>query len=221
MQLLNSPSDKTFPEIQKALESARLSRYFRAAGNNDQTAFRFYLWNCALCEAFHLSLHVAEIVCRNAIHQALIRRGDPKWFENHTFRTLLEGRFRSELNDAVEKERRQHGLGMTPNHVVSALTFGFWEHLTTKRFERFLWAKGIHGSFPHAPNKSTYEDLHGLIESVRRWRNRIAHHRAIFDKGPTRKHQNAIELINWVCDSTGQWVSAESKVPGAVTLRPK
>jgi hypothetical protein len=221
MQLINSPHDELFQKIEKALESQRLGRYFGAADKDKSRAFHFYLWNCSLCEAFHLSLHIAEIVCRNAIHQALLRRGDPNWFTNPTFRTILEPRFRGELDDAVYKERLQHGSGMTPHHVVSALTFGFWEHLTTKRFERFIWAKGIHLSFPNAPAKSTYEDLHGLIESVRRWRNRIAHHRAIFDKRPMRKHQDAIELINWVCDGTGSWVAAESKVPAAIRLRPK
>ena len=164
---------------------------------------------------------MAEIVCRNAIHRALLNRGDPYWFDNQTFCGLLEDRFRSELSDAISKERKQHGQQMNSNHVVSALTFGFWEHLTTKRFERFIWAKGIHACFPNAPDKSTYEDLHGLIESVRRWRNRIAHHRAIFDKGPMRKHQDAVDLINWVCGNTGDWVAAESKVPIAIGLRPQ
>jgi hypothetical protein len=133
----------------------------------------------------------------------------------------LEDRFRAELAEAVGKERDQHGASLTPHHVVSALTFGFWEHLATKRFERYLWAKGIQYAFPNAPKGKTFEDLHALIESVRRWRNRIAHHRAIFDKGPSRKHQDALELIKWVCGDTATWVASVSKVPTALALRPK
>jgi hypothetical protein len=63
--------------------------------------------------------------------------------------------------------------------------------------------------------------LHGLIESVRRWRNRIAHHQAIFDKGPVRKHNDALELIRWVCGDTGGWVAGSSEVPKAIAMRPR
>src|SRR5690606_15670189 len=171
-------------------------------------AFQFYLWNSVLCEAFLLPLHFAEVVARNALHQALLARGDTQWFENKTFLQLLEKRFNSELKEAIVRERKQHGGNLTSHHIVSALTFGFWEHLATKRFERYLWAKGIHGAFPCAPDGSTYEDLHKLIESVRRWRNRIAHHRAIFDKRPMRKHQDTLTLIKWVCGDTGAWVAS-------------
>jgi len=221
MQLPNGPSGEKFPLVEKALQSERIVRYMPAAGREKAVAFKFYLWNCALCEAFFSSLHFSEITCRNAIHQALLGRGDLGWFENTTFKGILDDRFRKELLEAVRQERLQHGDKVSPHHVVSALTFGFWEHLATKRFERYLWAKGIHHAFPHAPKGKTYEDLHKLMESVRRWRNRIAHHRAIFDKGPMRKHQDALELIQWVCGDTATWVASISRVPIAIGLRPQ
>ena len=110
---------------------------------------------------------------------------------------------------------------MTAHHVVSALTFGFWEHLVTKRFERYLWSRGLRATFQGAPKEKTFEDLHALIESVRRWRNRIAHHRAIFDKGPMRKYQDTLELISWACPTTTAYVAASSKLPAALGLRPR
>lgn len=221
MQLPNGPADEKFPTIEAALQEERILRYMKAAGGDKMAAFKFYLWNCVLCEAFYISLHFSEVVCRNAMHQALLERGDPKWFENSTFHKILEDQFRFELEGAIRKETKQHGNAVTSNHIVSALTFGFWDHLATKRFERYLWAKGIHHAFPCAPKGKTYEDLHQLIESVRRWRNRIAHHQAIFDKGPSRKHQDALELIKWSCGDTAVWVAATSRVQVALSLRPK
>ncbi|BCG98970.1 hypothetical protein EFV37_04540 [Mesorhizobium loti] len=221
MQLTNAPDEKQFPLIETALHSVRLQRYMPAAGKDKTVAFQYYLWNCAISESFYLSLHFSEIVCRNALHQALLARGDEKWFENSTFRNILEDRFRRELDDTVAQEWQDHGEKLTSHHIVASLTFGFWEHLTTKRFERFLWSKGVHKAFPNAPKGATYEDLHSQIEIVRRWRNRIAHHRSIFDKGPMRKHQEAIDLIKWVCLDTANWVIAGSKVPAAIALRPK
>ena len=191
-----------------------------AAGKDMKVAFQYYLWNCSLCESFHLPLHFAEIICRNALHKGLTKRCGENWYSHKLLHTLLDERFQKELNDVVQVEMTLQGKNLTTNHIVSALTFGFWEHLSTKRFERFIWAKGLQEIFPKAPKDKTYEDLHSLIESVRRWRNRIAHHQAIFDKGPMRKYQDAIELAKWVCGDTGTWVAAVSKVPTALGLRP-
>lgn len=221
MQLPNAPDVDRFQSIEFALHGDRIARYMPAAGNKRSMAFQYYLWNCSLCEAFFVPLHFSEIVCRNAMHRAIMARGDPKWFDNRTFRQILDQRFRTELDAAISKEHAQHGARMTSHHIVSALTFGFREHLATKRFERYLWAKGIHGAFPTAPKNATYEQLHSLIESVRRWRNRIAHHRAIFDKGPMRKYKDALELISWVCGDTYVWVASVSRVPAAIAIRPK
>lgn len=220
MQLINSPTSEKFHAVENAIQSERILRYFTAANMDSVAAFRLYLWNCAMCEAFFISLHFAEIVCRNAIHKRLIERCGEKWYENMTLQKILDERFKYELLDAIGEEKRQHGEKLTSHHIVSALNFALWEHLMTKRFERFLWPNGISCSFPNAPNRIGREDMRELIESVRRWRNRIAHHRAIFDKGPAKKHQDALFLIQWVCQDTGEWVAASSKVPAAIALRP-
>jgi hypothetical protein len=221
VQLINPPPPEKFRSVEIAIQAERILRYLTAANMDSAAAFRLYLWNCALCEAFFVSLHFAEIVCRNAIHRRLIERCGDSWFENSTLLTILDERFKYELMDATDDEKKQHGDKLTPHHIVSALNFSFWEHLMTKRFERFLWSNGINCSFPNAPNRIGREEMRELIESVRRWRNRIAHHRAIFDKGPTKKHQDALFLIRWVCQDTGDWVAAASKVPAAIALRPE
>ena len=221
MQITNSPEAARFQKIVLAIQEQRITRYLPAAQKDREVAFKFYLWNCTLCESFHLPLHFSEIVCRNAFHQGLLNRLGERWFENRVFLGLLDDRYVRELDDALRTERLQHGSALTAHHIVSALTFGFWEHLATKRFDRFLWAKGVQEIFPCAPKGTTRIDIHSLIESVRRWRNRIAHHRAIFDKGPMRKYQDALSLIKWICDDTGVWVASSSKVPVAISLRPK
>jgi len=191
------------------------------AENGIDKALQFYAWNCGLSEAFYISLHFAEILCRNAIQKALAFKAGEEWFRHKTFVNLLDARFQSELAIAISNEQAVHGVLMTQHHVASALTFGFWEHLTTKRFERLIWSRGISHNFPGAHFSIKRQDLRDRIESVRRWRNRIAHHQAIFDKDPMRKHQETIELIHWVCGVTGAWVSASSRVPAALALRPK
>lgn len=221
MQLPNGPSDALFPHLEAAIQSERIARYLPAADGSQRLAFEYYCWNLVLCEAFVTPLHFAEVVCRNALNRALIARAGGAWFQDHTLISILDQRFRDELAEAVRKERNQHGERLTAHHIVSALTFGFWEHLTTKRFERYLWARGVQPVFPGAPNGHTYEEVHRAIESVRRWRNRIAHHRAIFDKRPMRKHSEALDLIRWSCEETATYVASISKVPAALGLRPR
>ncbi|WP_419252624.1 Abi family protein [Caulobacter sp. ErkDOM-YI] len=221
MQLPSAPSGDRFQIVEKALQSQRVGRYLPAAGRSNEKALEYYIWNLSLSECFIAPLHYAEIVCRNALHNGLVARAGDQWYLDKTFNSLLDDRYSLELATAVGDERRQHRDRMTSHHVVSALTFGFWEHLTTKRFERYLWARGISAVFPCAPKGKTHEDLQRLIESVRRWRNRIAHHRAIFDRGPMRKHADALELIRWACGETSSWVASNSRVPAVISLRPK
>lgn len=220
MQLTNGLTTERFQRIECSLQWERISRYMPAAQKDKELALRYYLWNCDLSEAFYKSLHFSEIVCRNALQRTLVLRWGESWYKDAVFCRELDARFAKELSEAVVSETKQHNGKLTSHHIVSALNFGFWEHLTTKRFERLLWAKGIHHTFPYAPANRTYRDLHDLIESVRRWRNRIAHHRAIFDKGPSRKHQDTLELIKWVCGDTAGWVSSMSKVQQSIAARP-
>ena len=221
MQLTNSPSELQLPRIEAAMNPQRLLRYMPAAGQDNAIAFKFYLWNCAISEVFYMPLHFAEIVCRNAVHSTMVFRLGEDWYNHNTFRKIIDPRFSSELDIAIADEREQHGEKITRDHIASALTFGFWEHMTTKRFQRLLWNRGISYNFPGAHYSKRLDDLHSLMEGVRRWRNRIAHHRAIFDKDPTRKYQEALELIKWVCPETAAWVTANSKVPAAIALRPQ
>lgn len=219
---------KTFTQaqlqrIEIALGTKRLSRYLPPAQGNSDLAMRLYLWNLEISEAFQMPLHFAEIVCRNAIHSSLLHHLGATWYSDPKFQNanVIQGRFSDELQQAVAVEQSVHGANMTADHVVSALTFGFWEHLTTIRFQRLLWKRGIRHAFPgaYAENK-TLSDINQLIQSVRRWRNRIAHHQAIFDKTPTAKYQDTIRLIKWVCVDTGRWVESGAAVSQVISQRP-
>lgn len=221
MQLINVPSAEKVAVLERSLQKERLQRYMPAAGKDVIQSFRLYMWNCAISESFYISLHFAEIVCRNAIHKRLLDRFGADWYRNPIFQKVLDTRHLNDLMAAVSDESSQHNGGCTAHHVVSALSFGFWQHLLTKRFERLLWSNGLGSAFPGLPSNVTRDDLYRRVESIRRWRNRIAHHRAIFDKGPTRKHSEAIELIRWSCQQTGEWVSSISNVPEVISSRPK
>ncbi len=52
-------------------------------------------------------------------------------------------------------------------------------------------------------------------------RNRIAHHRAVFDKRPMAEHTNMVALIGWICLDVRWMLGHLTKVPGAINLRPR
>ncbi|PCI85478.1 MAG: hypothetical protein COB24_12870 [Hyphomicrobiales bacterium] len=220
---LNSDKDRQLAvTIVGSLQAERVNRYKAAADANGVMPIDLYLWNCNISCAFYDSIHFAEICCRNTIHSALVfRNKDNNWYEDETFRKLLDLRFLRELETAIDNEKNQHGQNITCHHVVSALTFGFWEHLTTRRFKRYLWPRGFQRNFKNAPFDATLHDLNKLIQSVRRWRNRIAHHRAIFDKNPNRKHSDSIMLISWSSSDVSEWVAKQSNVSKTINQRPR
>ncbi len=220
MQLTNLPESKYFDQIEKFIQSERLLRYCGAARGDKGKAFSYYVWNCDLSQSFYKPLHFAEIGSRNAIHSCLLANLGNDWYKNRTLHNILDQRFSVELNDVIQNETAQHGVSLTAHHIVSALTFGFWEHLLTKRFERILWKQGVHIFFPGTSKFVTRDILRSRLESVRRWRNRIAHHRAIFDKSPSQKYKEIVELIEWACPATSVWVKSVAPVQSIINQRP-
>ncbi len=220
MQLPNEPVGPQLVAIIRAVHDDRIDRFLPAAAGSREDAFRLYLWNCALCEAFYLPMHFAEISVRNAIHEHLTNRLTHKWFENQAFINTLDHRRRQDLEELLEAERRRHGDKLTCHHLVSELSFGFWQHLLTKRFDRFVWARGLQTAFPNLPESIGRQEVHDRVEVIRKWRNRIAHHKPIFDRGPSARYQDILQLIRWVCIDVADWVTSASQVSSAVALRP-
>lgn len=220
MQLPSTPSEAQLVALIRAVHDDRIERFLPAAKGSREDAFKLYLWNCCLCEAFYLPLHFAEIAVRNAINNRLIERVGPAWFENVLIQNTLGERQVSDLSELLEKERAKHGQKLTAHHLVSELSFGFWQHMLTKRFQRILWPRGMHDAFPNLPNSMERQDVHDRVELIRKWRNRIAHHKPVFDQGPMRKHQETLQLIYWVCSDVADWVTSASQVTASIDLRP-
>jgi len=203
-----------------ALSTARIDRYLAAAKGDRTLALRYYIWNVELCEAFYTPLHFAEVAVRNGILRAVVARFGIGWPSNPDFRKHLETRFVSDLDQAIAEERKQHVAAMTHEHIASALTFAFWDHLCTKRFRPLLWAKGIKPYFPHFEDNNDLYKLQAQIMSVRQWRNRIAHHKTVFDKSPTAKHNDILAILSWISPDLRAFVINISRVSQVIQRRP-
>jgi hypothetical protein len=211
----------SLPFLEYSLSSGRLDRYMISANNDRLLALKLYVWNANVCEAFYVPLKFAEVITRNAVLPTITAKYGQNWYLKRAFTGQLMPEPEAQLNRAIRDEAKQHGPAMTGAHVASGLNFGFWDHLTTKRYDHLLWKNGIHQSFPNAPPAAKREDLRNKIERVRLWRNRIAHYKSIFDKNPVQKHNEILELIGWVCQPTRDFVKTLSRVTKVIGDRPK
>jgi hypothetical protein len=209
-----------FAAVESALSPARLGRYLPASGDK-QMALRLYVWNARLCEQFILPVQLAEICVRNMLNQELILKFGALWYENPSFLSPLPDRLKLEINQAVRTEQAQQGSRFTVDHLVSALSFGFWVHLTTQSAIRLLWGGKLPPAFPNLPAGTKDRQVFDKIDRLRKFRNRLAHHNAIFDKGPAAEYRNIQDIIGWISPDT-LWLMRQLVNPAAViNQRPR
>ena len=212
---------QTYHGIEEALSAPRLGRFLAAAGGDRHLALRYYVWNAELCEALYLPVHIAEVASRNAIHRALQSRYGTDWHLVGAFRCNLPNRIIEELDEAARTERMQHGTKMNVDHIVSAMSFGFWVHLTTTTYAHLIWKGSLREVFPHIPRGTKLYEVHNSLERIRTLRNRLAHHNAIFDKSPTSHFQNIQKVVAWICPETRWLLDQLNSVSRVINMRPQ
>jgi len=222
MQYAYSPMPFVRRAIEKTLSPQRLSRYLPAANGDPNHAFRLYLWNIRLCEAFYLPCHLGEVTIRNGMHEALkVKYQTEDWHLDQKFRRLLPERLSAELSSVFLRAQVEHGDSANVHHLISGLSLGFWSSLLSASFHHLLWHGGVHTAFPLAPASETRQKLHGRVQRFRIWRNRIFHHNAIFDKRPSAELQNIDALVGWRCRDTQLLIRSESLVSRTINDRPR
>lgn len=221
MQPLFSCVPPLITGIEKALSPARLGRYLPAANGDRQLALRLYVWNSRLCEEFYIPTQFAEVSFRNALNQGLIARYGSSWHYSSGFVSGLPDRLQDQVAKVIRDETVQHGAAMTVNHIVSSLPLGFWLHLCSTGLRGTVWKGKLRGLFAHLPTIAGEQDIYNAVDRLRRFRNRIAHHDAIFDKRPLREFKNIEAIIGWTSPEA-LWLMRQISSPArAINGRPR
>ena len=206
--------------VEQTLSAARLGRYLPAAKGDKHLALRLYVWNARVCESLYLPMQFAEVASRNAIHKPVGKRFGSEWYSDPKFVNLLSDRMKGELADTVRQETKKRRGALTQDHVIAGLSFGFWVALMTSAYDNHLWVNGVKGSFPHA-NNLTREDIYLHLDEMRKFRNDVAHHIAIFDRSPQKQFQNTLLILGLICKDT-LWLSTEiARVSRVINERPR
>ena len=206
--------------ITSAISPTRMGTYLNAGGfGSGATAIDIYVWNALVSGAFFSALHVAEVVVRNAISQALELKYGINWPWNSGLERSLPKWSKSELRSA----RQSVPFGST-GKVIAELKFAFWCSLLTKAQDQHIWNMHLRTVFPFLPfplsttagRKMLYEDM----ETLRGFRNRIAHHEPIIGY-PLLELQDRIQrLVKARCDKTADWLSQWEVVSATLAARP-
>ncbi len=196
--------------LQTAFSEARLGRYLEWASGNPATAVQLYTLNAKLSEALYIPLQALELSLRNRIHDAMRQQFGEEWLLDGS-PCLHEKQMQKVRRALVELtlNRKAH----TSEQVLSTLSFGFWTALLGTEYEA-LWRKTLHqiASKPNGkrvPRKS----LSGPLTTIRKLRNRIAHHEPILHYNLPRHHDDIQQIIGWLSPEAAQWCAGCDRFP--------
>lgn len=200
--------------MRRAVSEERLGSYRLGDDEKEEDALARYARNTDLSEALYPSLQALEVALRNAMHAAVAER-----FENELWFYLddppiLKERERSKAEEA-KREFGRRGKTVTPGRIVAELNFGFWTSLFDRRYEQVLWPHLLRDVFPHAPRRRlTRKALAKRLNDVRRLRNRVFHHEAIWHRQDLRqKHGDIVETVDWLSPAAADLLRLTDRFP--------
>jgi len=213
-------SQQQVTAITTTLSPARMGTYLSAQGFSPNTsALDIYVWNALVSGAFFSTLHICEVVVRNAIAHALELKYGSNWPWDAGFERSLPQWLKVELQSA----RNRMAVGST-GKVIAELKFVFWCYMFKSNQDQHIWNAYLHTVFPHLPKPLTVATgrsmLYDDMEALRVFRNRIAHHEPIFTY-PLTEHLARIQrLIRLRCGDTMEWLLQWETVNAALAAKP-
>lgn len=208
--------------IKHTLAASRVATYEQATIDLEQ-ALALYQWNANVSGAFLSCLQMCEVSIRNAISEILVKIHGTRWaWEQGFIGTLPNPQFgynpRNNLNTA---RQNTHDI----NNVIPELRFVFWQNMFTSRHDNQLWLPYLKQTFPNIDQSQSIKllraEIYKDLDSIRKLRNRIAHHEPIFKRDLTDDYHKIIKLIGYRCQHTADWVQHNQQVIPVIAAKPK
>lgn len=221
-----STNARTALHVSNALSAPRMATYGHAAGSSPKSvqAVELYNWNAAVSVALMHPLHIVEVVVRNGISEALTASYGPDWPWSHSFEQSLPNPCNSySARQDLIRTRGPYTAGKRTSKVIPELRFVFWQNMFTKRHDGRVWSNHLVSTFPGLPRgalKSNRALLHTELESIRKLRNRIAHHEPIMARNLNDDFQKIIDVISYRCKHTSTWTVANTNAYQLINSQP-
>lgn len=212
-------SSVNLENIKKTLSEPRLSTYEKQT-DTLKNALDLYRWNAQVSSALFDCIAMCEVVLRNAVSEAICSSsfGD-KWVWNTTF----AGHFPLEIRQTLHKLARKRKI-KTLDRAIPELTFIFWQSVLTSRFDNNIWNDNLFAVFPNVVNSDVAvvrQAIYTQMGQVRSLRNRIAHHETITKRDLQNDFETIVQLINYRCTDTANWLMENQQVTHLLANRPK
>ncbi|MBT2246318.1 hypothetical protein JQK15_22690 [Sphingobium sp. BHU LFT2] len=211
-------------ELPSIISAPRFATYLQAMGNDRDKALALYEWNLDLSSALIVPLQVCEVAIRNGIAEAIQIVHGANWpWTNGFIRSLPVPKRRFDYNPGVDLTRCAKILPTT-GKIVAELKFAFWENIFTKGQDSRIWDAHFRTCFPGAPAHLTVAQCRALayddLRSIRRLRNRIAHHEPIFTRNMVDEYRRIHDMIAWRSPVSAAWMDKKQAVLALLPQRP-
>ena len=198
----------------------RMNSYLQTSLGNYEEAVELYRWNSEFASALWEAIASVEVALRNLLdqkmtqHQHVLHR-DTHWIfdaQCELGRQRIAGEALSqpfkEKADAMRRVNKNR-KPLTPDQIISELSFGFWHQLISKR-QLFLWPELASG-FSNAPSRDQGY-ISNLTKEVRDLRNRIGHHHPLSNQSIKFGQQYIMQLANSIDQELVNWIKTGSRI---------
>jgi hypothetical protein len=120
------------------------------------------------------------------------------------------------VNEAItrlQSERKRPTRG----RLIASLPFGFWQALFSAVYED-LWRSRLFRAFPNGGGAR--REIASLTGSILHFRNRIAHHEAIFFSDLGARHDQILRLAAAIDTDAARYIQGVSSVEALLRGRP-
>lgn len=206
----------------------RMNSYLRTMLGNREMAVQLYRWNSELAAAYWEAIAYVEVALRNLIDEKMTLRQHTLGRDTHwIFDDFFElGRSKNaneppsqpykEISDAMRRVRSNR-KPMTPDQIISELSFGFWHQMLSKK-QLFLWP-GLASGFINAPSRSQ-SYISNLTFEIRNLRNRIGHHHRLDSHSAVFGFQLILQLARAIDEELAAWIVEGSRVDDLIKRIP-
>jgi hypothetical protein len=207
----------------------RMNSYFRTMFGNREMAVQLYRWNSELASAYWEAIAYVEVALRNLIDEKMTLRQNSLGRDSHwIFDDFFElGRSKDsheppsqpfkEISDAMRRVR-SNKKPMTPDQIISELSFGFWHQMLSKK-QLFLWP-GLASGFKNAPSRSQ-SYISNLTFEIRNLRNRIGHHHRLDSHSAIFNFELILQLARAIDEELAAWIVEGSRVDELLKSIPR
>lgn len=155
----------------------------------------------------------------NAVSEAAARRCGPNWTRHKDIVSHLDPYWDDQLRKTRTRIKR-NGAPATSDRIISGISFGFWTHLMTVRFVPLIWRAGVRKHFPFAPSSATVSSLQAELDRLSEYRNRIAHHKSLYDRAPAQLLTDITRFIGYRCPATALYAEATCSLEDLLSAPP-